>query len=75
MFSNCLEFTDSLFIRHHKVDNTITIDSSNQHITQFLEDCQHQLNIKIEHKNRTLFTIIFDKKNRHIAWTGNSADN
>jgi hypothetical protein len=40
----------------------------------FLEDCQHQLNVKIEHKNRFLFTIIFDKKNRYIAWTGNPED-
>jgi len=28
---------------------------------------RHQLNMKIEHKNRFLFTIIFDKKNRYIA--------
>jgi DNA polymerase elongation subunit (family B) len=39
-----------------------------------LEDCQHKLNIKLEYKNRFLFTIIFDKKNRYIAWTGNSED-
>ena len=45
-----------------------------RNIAQFLKDCHHQLNVKIEHKNRFLFTIIFDKKNRYIAWTGNSAD-
>ena len=55
-------------------DNTTTTDSSKQHIAHFLEDCQNQLNIKLEHKNRFLFTIIFDKKNRYIAWTGNSED-
>jgi DNA polymerase family B len=43
-------------------------------IAQFLEDCQHQLNVKLEQKNRFLFTIIFDKKNRYIAWTGNPTD-
>jgi hypothetical protein len=42
--------------------------------TKFLEDCQHQLNLRIEHESRFLFTIIFDKKNRYIAWTGNSVD-
>jgi DNA polymerase elongation subunit (family B) len=30
--------------------------------------------VKIEHKNRFLFTIIFEKKNRYIAWTGNCSD-
>jgi DNA polymerase, archaea type len=67
-------FTDSIFIRHDAIDNTTTTDSSKQHINKFLEDCQHQLNVKIEHKNRFMLTIIFDKKNRYIAWTGNSAD-
>jgi DNA polymerase elongation subunit (family B) len=38
-----------------------------------LEDCQNQLNVKIEHNNRFLFTIIF-KKNCYIAWTGNPTD-
>ena len=60
-----------LLLLHEK---TLTTDSSNQYIAQFLEDCQHQLNIKLEHKNRFMFTIIFDKKNRYIAWTGDSAD-
>ena len=45
----------------------------NNKLPNFL-DCQHQLNVKVEHKNRFLFTIIFDKKNRYIAWTGDSAD-
>jgi hypothetical protein len=30
--------------------------------------------MKLEHKNRFLFTIISDKKNRYIAWTGNLED-
>jgi len=46
----------------------------NMAFAKFLEDCQHQLNLRIEHESRFLFTIIFDKKNRYIAWTGNSAD-
>jgi DNA polymerase elongation subunit (family B) len=73
-FQTVFGFTDSIFIRHAAVDNTTTTDSSKEHIAQFLEDCQHQLNVKIEHKNRFLFTIIFDKKNRYIAWTGNPGD-
>jgi len=73
-FQTVFGFTDSIFIRHAHADNTTTTDSLKQYISEFLEDCQHQLNIKIEHKNRFLFTIIFDKKNRYIAWTGNPAD-
>ncbi|HZC47898.1 MAG TPA: DNA polymerase domain-containing protein [Nitrososphaeraceae archaeon] len=73
-FQTVFGFTDSIFIRHAAAGNTITTDSSKEHIAQFLEDCQNQLNVKIEHKNRFLFTIIFDKKNRYIAWIGNSAD-
>jgi hypothetical protein len=56
------------------VANTTMHSSSKQHISQFLGDCQHQLNIILEHKNRFLFRIIFDKKNRYIAWIGNLAD-
>jgi DNA polymerase elongation subunit (family B) len=71
-------FTNSIFIRHGiasaALANTTTEVPSNQYIAQFLEDCQHQLNIKIEHKNRFLFTIIFEKKNRYIAWTGKPED-
>ncbi|MDP8942338.1 MAG: hypothetical protein M3M84_07350 [Thermoproteota archaeon] len=70
-FQTVFGFTDSIFIRHGASENATT-DSSKKHITHFLEDCQNQLNIKIEHKNRFLFTIIFEKKNRYIAWTGNS---
>ena len=74
-FQTVFGFTDSIFIRHGQADNTITTEYSKQeHIAHFLEDCQHQLNIKIEHKNRFMFTIIFDKKNRYIAWTGNPED-
>ena len=73
-FQTVFGFTDSIFIRHGQADNITTTISSKQHFAQFLEDCQHQLNVKIEHKNRFLFTIIFDKKNRYIAWTGNSTD-
>ena len=77
-FQTVFGFTDSIFIRHDisaAADNTTTTGSSKQeHNAQFLEDCMHQLNVKIEHKKRFLFTIIFDNKNRYIAWTGNPAD-
>ena len=74
-FQTVFGFTDSIFIRHTTAaNNTTTLDSSNQYIAHFLEDCQHRLNIKLEHKSRFLFTLIFDKKNRYIAWTGNSQD-
>jgi DNA polymerase elongation subunit (family B) len=77
-FQTVFGFTDSIFIRNGTASaaaaNTPTTESSNQYISKFLEDCQNQLNIKLEHKNRFMFTIIFDKKNRYIAWTGSSAD-
>jgi hypothetical protein len=73
-FKTVFGFTDSIFIRHAAANNTPTIDSSNHYIAHFLEDCQDQLKVNIEHKNKFLFTIIFDKKNRYIAWTGNSTD-
>jgi hypothetical protein len=72
-FQTTLCFTDSIYIRHSSASSyatavTITItDSSKQYIVKFLRDCQNQLNIKIEHKNRFMFAIIFDKKNRYIA--------
>jgi hypothetical protein len=64
-FQTVFGFTDSIFIRHDESANTTT-GSSKQFISKFLGDCQLQLNIKIEHKNRFPFTIIFDKKNRYI---------
>jgi DNA polymerase elongation subunit (family B) len=73
-FQTVFGFTDSIFIIHGTADNTPTTDPSNQYITHLLEDCQHQLNVKIEHKNRFLFTIIFDKKNPYIAWTAKPED-
>jgi DNA polymerase elongation subunit (family B) len=74
-FQTVFGFTDLIFTRHGNASaNTTTTDSSKQHIAHFLGDCQHQLNIKIEHKNRFRFTIIFDKKNRYVAWTGNPED-
>ena len=73
-FQTVFGFTDSIFIRHATANNTTSRDSSKQRIVHFLEDCQHKLNVKIEHKNRFLFSIIFDKKNRYIAWTGNLED-
>jgi hypothetical protein len=76
-FQTIFAFTDSIFIRHHGTGssaNITTKESSKQCISKFLGDCKHKLNIKIEHKNRFMFTVIFDKKNRYIAWTGNSAE-
>jgi hypothetical protein len=55
-FKTVFGFTDSIFIRHARANNIIITDSSNQYIAQFLRDCQNQLNIKLEHKNRFLFS-------------------
>jgi DNA polymerase elongation subunit (family B) len=43
-------------------------------IIPYLKYCYCQLGVKLEHKNRFMFTIIFDKKNRYIAWTGKPED-
>ena len=66
-FQTVFGFTDSIFIKHCCITSDI---NSNKQIAHFLTDCEHQLNVNIEHKNRFMFTIIFDKKNRYIAWTG-----
>lgn len=49
-------------------------DKTEQNINQYLNDCHSKLGVRIDHKNRFVFTIIFDNKNRYIAWTGNYAD-
>ena len=70
-FQTVFGFTDSIFIKHC----CITSDTnSNKQIADFLTDCEHELNVNIEHKNRFMYTIIFDKKNRYIAWTGKGED-
>jgi hypothetical protein len=56
----------------------ISNDSSNRkeysNINHYLNDCQRVLRVRLEHKNRFMYTIIFDKKNRYVAWTGNTSD-
>jgi DNA polymerase elongation subunit (family B) len=37
-------------------------------------DCKEKYHVVLEHKNRYMNTIIFDKKNRFVAWTGKSPD-
>ena len=72
MLSDCI-WIYRFNIRHSPCDDTTTTELLKQYTSQFVRDRQLQLNIKIEH-NRFLFTIIFDKKNRYIAWTGNPED-
>jgi DNA polymerase, archaea type len=43
-------------------------------IIPYLNDCHRELGVRLEQKNRFMFTIIFDKKNRYIAWTGKPED-
>jgi DNA polymerase elongation subunit (family B) len=76
-FQTVFGFTDSIFVRHNSNNKKILFDDrkySRQEIEQYLDDCEHQLRVRLEHKNRFMFTIIFDKKNRYIAWTGRSDD-
>jgi DNA polymerase, archaea type len=57
-------FTDSIFIKNASIDV----------INQLISECKERYRVTLEHKNRFVSTIIFDKKNRFVAWTGNSAD-
>jgi hypothetical protein len=70
-FQTIFGFTHSIFIRHipasSAVTNTTTIDSFKRYIDKFLENCQHQLKDQIQHKNKFMFTIIFDKNDHYIA--------
>jgi DNA polymerase, archaea type len=88
-FQTVFGFTDSIFVRHNKTQieykphvivTSVSNDCNNierydnDNIPQYLNDCLHELKVRLEHKNRFMFTIIFDKKNRYIAWTGNFVD-
>ena len=57
-------FTDSIFIKNASLDT----------IKRLILECKEKYHVTLEHKNRFINTIIFDKKNRFIAWTGNPAD-
>ena len=57
-------FTDSIFIKNALIET----------IHSLIVECKNKYNITLEHKNRFINTIIFDKKNRFIAWTGNPTD-
>ena len=63
-FETVFGFTDSVFIKNACIET----------INNFITECKQRFNIALEHKNRFLNTIIFDKKNRFIAWTGKSED-
>ncbi|MGB6532493.1 MAG: DNA polymerase domain-containing protein, partial [Candidatus Nitrosopolaris sp.] len=54
-------FTDSIFIKNASIET----------INELIVDCKDKYNVRLEHKNRFINTIIFDKKNRFVAWTGN----
>ena len=69
-FQTIFGFTDSIFIRHGNQSNT----NPDEQIVSFIQDCKNELGIDIEHKNRSMFTIIFAQKNRYISWTGKLQD-
>ena len=51
-----------------------TNTNPDEQIVSFIQDCKNELGIDIDHKNRSMFTIIFAQKNRYIAWTGKLQD-
>jgi DNA polymerase elongation subunit (family B) len=63
-FDTIFGFTDSIFIKN------ASIETINNFITEF----KQKFNVTLEHKNRFTNTIIFDKKNRFIAWNGKAED-
>ena len=79
-FQTVFGFTDSIFVRHNNTNDSSNLTSleagskTEKDINQYLDDCHNELGVRVDHKNRFMFTIIFDKKNRYIAWTGNYAD-
>jgi len=77
-FQSVYGFTDSIFVRHTS-DLTSSearskMDKTEQTINQYLDYCLNELGVRIDHTNRFMSIIIFDKNNRYIAWTGNYAD-
>ena len=57
-FQTVFGFTDSIFIIPCCIASDI---NSNKQIAHFLTDCEHELYVNIEHKNRFMYTVIFDK--------------
>ncbi|MGA8085141.1 MAG: DNA polymerase domain-containing protein, partial [Candidatus Nitrosopolaris sp.] len=57
-------FTDSIFVKNGCIET----------INGLILECKEKYHVTLEHKNRFINTIIFDKKNRFVAWTGNPAD-
>jgi DNA polymerase, archaea type len=58
-------FTDSIFVKNACIEK----------INQFIEECKDKYHVTLERKNRFVNTIIFNQKNRFIAWTGKAEDN
>ena len=81
-FQTVFGFTDSMFVKHNngiQLPDKDRMDESfmgrnDNNIRQYIDRCHDELRVRLEHKNRFMFTIIFDKKNRYIAWTGNTSD-
>jgi hypothetical protein len=57
-------FTDSIFMKNASIET----------INELILECKNKYHVTLEHKNRFINTIIFDKKNRFVAWTGNPVD-
>jgi DNA polymerase, archaea type len=57
-------FTDSIFIKNAGIET----------INGLITECKNKYQVALEHKNRFINTIVFDKKNRFVAWTGNPTD-
>jgi DNA polymerase I len=57
-------FTDSIFIKN----------AGTETINGLITECKNKYHVTLEHKNQFINTIIFGKKNRFVAWTGNPTD-
>ena len=57
-------FTDSIFIKNASIET----------INELILECKNKYHVTLEHKNRFINTVISDRKNRFVAWSGNPAD-
>ena len=55
-------YTDSLFLYN-------IYESSKEIISKFIEECNKQLGVEVEHSKTYKTAIIFDKKKHYIGWT------
>ena len=58
-FQTVFGFTDSIFVRHlSTIVSSMPADKTELKINQYLDHCHNELGVRIDHKNKFMFTII-----------------